>query len=71
MPEGIEMNQIPEELLSIFIKASSDDGWLVLDPFCGTGSTGAAAVKLGRKSLLIDREKGLLEVAIERISKHV
>ena len=71
MPEGIEMNQIPEELLSIFIKASSDDGWLVLDPFCGTGSTGAAAVKLGRKSLLIDREKGLLEVAIERIKEYV
>ena len=71
MPDGIEMNQIPEELLSIFIKASSNDGELVLDPFSGTGSTGAAAVKLGRRSLLIDREERLLNVAIERISEHV
>ena len=71
MPDGIEMNQIPEELLSIFIKASSNDGELVLDPFSGTGSTGAATVKLGRRSLLIDREERLLEVAIERIRKHV
>ncbi|MBE3119567.1 MAG: restriction endonuclease [Candidatus Atribacteria bacterium] len=46
--------QKPEELLERIIKASSNEGDLVLDPFCGCGTTIAAAQKLGRRWIGID-----------------
>ena len=46
--------QKPEALLERVIKASSDEGDIVLDPFCGCGTTIAAAAKLNRKFIGID-----------------
>jgi len=46
--------QKPQELLERIINASSDPGDLVLDPFCGCGTTIAAAEKLGRSWIGID-----------------
>lgn len=46
--------QKPEALLERIIKASSNPGDLVLDPFCGCGTTIAAAQKLGRRWIGID-----------------
>jgi hypothetical protein len=46
--------QKPEELLERIIKASSDDGDVILDPFCGCGTTIAAAQHLGREWIGID-----------------
>jgi SAM-dependent methyltransferase len=46
--------QKPEELLERIIQASSNEGDLVLDPFCGCGTTIAAAQKLGRRWIGID-----------------
>ena len=46
--------QKPEALLERIIKASSNEGDLVLDPFCGCGTTIAAAQKLGRRWAGID-----------------
>lgn len=43
--------QMPEQLLGRIIKACSDSGDLVLDPFAGSGSTLAVAKKLGRRYL--------------------
>ena len=40
--------QMPESLLKRIISASSNKGDLVLDPFCGSGTTAAAAKQLGR-----------------------
>ena len=44
----------PIELPSFFIKLLSPQGGLVIDPFGGSGSTGVAALQLGRNCLLID-----------------
>lgn len=44
----------PVELLSVLVEASTDAGEIVADPFCGSGSTGEAAVRLGRRVLLSD-----------------
>jgi site-specific DNA-methyltransferase (adenine-specific) len=44
----------PVELLRTLIRQSSDPGQVVLDPFCGSGSTGAAARSLRRRSVLCD-----------------
>jgi len=46
--------QKPEALLDRIIKASSNEGDLVLDPFCGCGTTVAAAQKLKRRWIGID-----------------
>jgi DNA modification methylase len=46
--------QMPEALLSRIIRASSNEGETVLDPFAGSGTTLAAAAKLGRHFVGID-----------------
>ena len=46
--------QKPEALLERIIKASSNEGDVILDPFCGCGTTVAAAEKLNRKWIGID-----------------
>ena len=46
--------QKPEALLERIIQASSKEGDVVLDPFCGCGTTIATAQKLGRKWIGID-----------------
>ncbi|HXG56219.1 MAG TPA: DNA methyltransferase [Vicinamibacterales bacterium] len=46
--------QKPETLLSRILSASSDEGHVVLDPFCGCGTTIAAAQKLNRRWIGID-----------------
>jgi DNA modification methylase len=49
--------QKPEELLTRIIKASSNEGDLVADFFCGSGTTAAVAEKLGRKWIVSDLGK--------------
>ena len=46
--------QKPEALAERIIRASSNPGDLVLDPFAGSGTVGAMAARLGRRFLLID-----------------
>lgn len=59
--------QKPEALLYRIILSSSNPGDLVLDPFFGSGTTGAVARKLGRNWIGIEREKKYIRVAQKRI----
>jgi site-specific DNA-methyltransferase (adenine-specific) len=59
--------QKPEALLYRVIMASSRPGDVVLDPFFGSGTTGAVAKKLGRRWIGIEREKKYVKVAQKRI----
>jgi modification methylase len=61
--------QKPEALLSRILLASTNPGDLVLDPFFGTGTTGAAARRLGRRWLGIERDAVYAEAAAQRIAK--
>src|SRR5271170_7013441 len=61
--------QKPEALLHRLILSSSKPGDVVLDPFFGVGTTGAAAKRLGRRFIGIEREAEYVAVAKERISK--
>lgn len=61
--------QKPEALLHRVLLASTRPGDLVLDPFFGTGTTGAAARRLGRRYVGIERETEYVELARERISR--
>jgi site-specific DNA-methyltransferase (adenine-specific) len=56
--------QKPLALLERIIEASSNEGDIVLDPFCGCGTTVAAAQKLGRKWIGIDIT--FLSIALQR-----
>ena len=47
--------QKPVRLLERIVAASSRPGDLVLDPYAGSGTTGVAAARLGRRWLLVDR----------------
>lgn len=67
--EKAHSTQKPEELLRRVILASSNPGDLVLDPFMGSGTTGAVAKLLGRNYIGIEREELYIKVAEERISK--
>ena len=64
----IHPTQKPEALLARVILASSRPGDLVLDPFSGTGTTGAAAKRLGRQFIGIERDPAYAAAAEARIS---
>jgi modification methylase len=59
--------QKPEALLYRVLLACTNKGDVVLDPFFGTGTTGAVARRLGRKWIGIEREGRYIKVARERI----
>jgi len=59
--------QKPEALLYRILMASSNPGDVVLDPFFGSGTTGAVAKKLGRNWIGIERDKKYIKVAQKRI----
>jgi site-specific DNA-methyltransferase (adenine-specific) len=61
--------QKPEKLLEIIISASSNPGDTVLDPFFGTGTTGAVARRLGRNWLGIEKEGKYRGRAIKRVKE--
>src|SRR3546814_10892116 len=61
--------QKPEAQLYRAILASTQPGDVVLDPFFGTGTTGAVATTLGRRYIGIERETGYAAVADKRDRK--
>ncbi|WP_369061323.1 site-specific DNA-methyltransferase [Caulobacter sp. 73W] len=69
--EKAHPTQKPEALLHRVILSSTKPGDVVLDPFFGVGTTGAAAKRLGRQFIGIERETEYAELAKERISKVV
>ena len=60
--------QKPEGLLERIIRASSDEGQIVLDPFCGSGTTCIAAVQNNRSYIAYDIKREYVELAEKRIS---
>ncbi len=70
-PIGLERTgyptQKPEALLERVIRASSNEGDVVLDPFCGSGTALAVAEKLGRRWIGIDVAPAAIDVARERL----
>lgn len=59
----------PQYVMLKALKSASSLGDVVVDPFCGSGSTGVAAVKLGRKFIGIEIEPKYFDIACKRISE--
>lgn len=59
----------PVDLPLFFIKMLCPEGGLVVDPFAGSGTTGIAALSLGRSCVLIDNNAGYCQEAIRRLEE--
>jgi modification methylase len=66
--DKIHPTQKPEALVARVILSSTKPGDVVLDPFFGSGTTGAVAKRLGRHFVGIEREQSYIEAARERIA---
>jgi len=69
--QGSELRKYPTAkpvgLLERIIQISTDEGDLVLDPMCGSGTTGEACKKLNRKCILIDENTEVVPILKERL----
>ena len=63
--------QKPIKLLERIIKVSSNEGDVVLDPFCGCATTCVASQKLGRKWIGIDVSHRAYELVKERLKNEI
>ncbi|TYR31861.1 site-specific DNA-methyltransferase [Mesorhizobium microcysteis] len=66
--DKIHPTQKPEALLARVLLSSSKPGDVVLDPFFGSGTTGAVAKRLGRHFVGVEREQSYIDAALERIA---
>lgn len=65
---GRHPTQKPLSLLTRIIEASTEPSALVLDPFNGSGTTGVAALRLGRKYIGIDLNQEYLDLSVKRFT---
>ncbi|ASW43903.1 MULTISPECIES: DNA-methyltransferase [Eubacteriales] len=66
---GYHPTQKPKELLYRCILSSTNEGDIILDPFCGSGSTGVVAIENNRVFIGIDKEEEYLEITNKRIKE--
>lgn len=64
---GKHPTQKPIYLLEKIIEASTNEGDIILDPFCGSGTTGVASIKNNRKFIGIDSNMEYLKISEKRI----
>lgn len=67
--EGYHPTQKPEYLLERIVLASTETGQVILDSFCGSGTTGVEAARYGRKFIGIDINEEYLEISKRRLEK--
>lgn len=61
--------KVPPAAITPFIEASTEPGAIVLDPFCGSGMTGVAAIQSGRCSILSDLSHGAVHLALNHTQR--
>lgn len=66
---GLHPTQKPQTLFEYLVQTYTNEGDTVLDPCMGCGTTGAAAIKLGRKFIGIEREKEYFDIAQKRLEE--
>ncbi len=66
---GLHPTQKPVRLMKLLIELVTKDGQIVLDPFCGSGTTLVASLSLNRKFIGIEREQEYVDIAKKRLEK--
>ena len=69
--EGKHPTQKPDYLLERIVLASTEDGQIILDPFCGSGTTGVEALKYGRKFVGIEINEEYMAISKRRLERVV
>jgi DNA modification methylase len=67
--EGSHPTEKPLSLMRELISLFTKPGETICDPFMGSGSTGVAAISLGRKFIGIEREQAYFDLACRRVAK--
>ena len=67
--KGLHPTQKSLKLMQELVLIHSNEGDVILDCFMGSGTTGVAALNLGRKFIGIEKDKGYFKIAEERIRK--
>ena len=65
--QRVHPTQKPVDVMKWAIKNCKGNPEIILDPFMGSGTTGVAAIQMGRKFIGIEREKRYFDIACERI----
>ena len=68
---GAHFAVMPEALVEPCIMAGSKDGDTIFDPFTGSGTVGAVALRLGRKFIGTELNPDYIKIAHNRISQHI
>lgn len=66
--DSLHPTEKPVALMEMYIRNSTPPGATVFDPFMGSGSTGVAAIRAGRKFVGIELDQGWFDVAAGRIA---
>jgi site-specific DNA-methyltransferase (adenine-specific) len=61
----------PTKLMEYLINLVLPNGGILVDPFCGSGTTGVAASRLGVHAILIDQDEKSCEIAAKRCSREI
>ena len=67
---GLHPTQKPVRLMKALIELTTVEGHMVLDPFCGSGTTLVAAHDIGRRYLGFEQDSGYCEIARERLTDY-
>ena len=66
---GLHPTQKPLKLMELLIELTTTESQIVLDPFCGSGTTLAAAFLLNRKYIGIEQDKTFYETSLKRLAE--
>lgn len=69
--ERLHNCQKPIQMITDMVTTSSRPGDIVLDPFAGSGTTGVAAMRTGRRAVLIERDERYCEIAAKRLEQEI
>ena len=66
---GLHPTQKPLNLMKLLIELTTSENHVVLDPFCGSGTTLVAALILNRKYIGMEQDKTFYDTAIKRLDE--
>ena len=67
--KGLHPTIKPIALMEFLVRSYTNENDIIVDPFCGSGSTGVACINTGRKFIGVEKEKAYFDIAVQRIEE--